>query len=51
MVCSIDLEKNLEDRPVSKQLLNSMLRYMNSPDFRPNTEVDPELITMLLDND
>ncbi|MEN8227771.1 MAG: sugar-binding domain-containing protein [Bacteroidota bacterium] len=44
MVCSIELQKKLEERPVSGQLLRSMLLYMNSPDFNPKTEVDLELI-------
>jgi hypothetical protein len=39
IVCSIDLKSKMEDRPVSKQLLISLLNYMNSPLFNPQTEV------------
>ena len=38
MVCSIDLKDKIEERPVTKQLLYSMLKYMNSDAFNP-TEV------------
>jgi len=48
MVCSIDMINKLEDRPVSAQLLNSILRYMNSPDFNPETAIDPELIREII---
>jgi hypothetical protein len=41
MVCSIDLTKDLDSRPVSKQLLLSTLEYMNSPEFQPWTEIEP----------
>ena len=47
MVCSIDLSHDLESRPVSKQLLLSTLEYMNSPEFHPETELDPTLIREL----
>jgi hypothetical protein len=47
MVCSIDLGSDLGMRPASCQLLNSMLNYMNSSDFDPETEVDPEIILRL----
>jgi len=47
MVCSIDLMTDLGSRPVSKQLLLSTLKYMNSPEFRPSTEIDVEEIREL----
>lgn len=40
MVCSIDLTSNIEQRPVAKQMLNSILIYMNSEDFDPTLEID-----------
>ncbi len=43
MVCSIDLLKDMDKRPVSSQLLHSILSYMNSTAFNPKTEVFPEL--------
>jgi hypothetical protein len=40
MVCSIDLKNNMDERPASKQLLISLLNYMNSQSFNPGTELD-----------
>jgi len=35
VVCTIDLQKNLESRPAARQLLHSLLNYMNSDSFQP----------------
>ena len=40
MVCSIDLKNISAERAVSKQLLLSVLNYMNSDAFDPDVEVD-----------
>ena len=40
MVCSIDLKDRIDERPVSKQLLLSLLNYMNSESFNPEIEVE-----------
>jgi Glycosyl hydrolases family 2, sugar binding domain/Glycosyl hydrolases family 2 len=40
LVCSIDLKDISEERLVSKQLLLSILNYMNSESFNPQIEVD-----------
>ena len=40
MVCSIDLKDKMDERPVSNQLLISLLNYMNSHSFNPHIEVD-----------
>jgi hypothetical protein len=40
LVCSIDLKDISDNRPVSKQLLFSVLNYMNSEAFHPQVEVD-----------
>jgi hypothetical protein len=50
IVCSIDLRNNLEERPVSKQLLISLLNYMNSPSFNPKVEVGINNIRELTGN-
>jgi hypothetical protein len=39
MVCSIDLVKDLDQRPVARQLRHSLLRYMSGPHFAPTTSV------------
>jgi len=47
LVCSIDL-KNIEDeRVVSKQLLLSVLKYMNSESFKPLVEIEISMIRRL----
>jgi hypothetical protein len=43
VVCSIDMKDKIEDRPVTKQLLISMLKYMNSDSFSPQTEISIDL--------
>ena len=35
MLATFDLQSDLENRPVAKQMLISLLRYMNSTDFDP----------------
>jgi len=40
MVCSIDLKDKIDERPVSKQLMLSLLKYMNSQLFNPQIEVE-----------
>ena len=47
-VCSIDLMKDLETRPVARQLRYSLLKYMQSNAFAPKTELDAELLKKLL---
>lgn len=49
MVCSIDLVKDMDQRPVSRQLLHSMLQYMNSNGFQPATEVAPEQVAQIIE--
>lgn len=48
-VCSIDLKDIPVDRPVSQQLLKSILNYMNSSEFNPQTEVPIAEIRRLMD--
>jgi hypothetical protein len=50
LVCSIDLKNISEDRVVSRQLLSSVLAYMNSPDFNPGVIISPEKIIGLSGN-
>ncbi len=47
IVCSIDMKDLKEDRPASKQLLRSMLAYMNSDSFNPATLIDLNLVRSL----
>jgi hypothetical protein len=48
MVCSIDLKNISVERLVSKQLLISVLNYMNSDSFNPQIEVDMSKIRGLM---
>ena len=47
-VCSIDLNTKLAERPVSQQLLHSILQYMNSDAFNPGVMLEPDQITDIL---
>ncbi len=47
MVCSIDLMNISDDRIVSRQLLHSILQYMNSKSFNPTSEIDVGLVQKL----
>ena len=40
LVCSINMKDSLDQRPVTKQLLSSILKYMNSDEFNPEIQVD-----------
>jgi len=48
LVCSIDLETNLDERPATRQLRASLLSYMSSDAFDPATNLSPEEIRGLL---
>ena len=48
MVCSIDMKNKIEDRPVTKQLLISMLKYMNSDSFNPQIQVGANDIASII---
>ncbi len=49
MVCSIDLTTDLDNRPVAKQLYNSIISYMQSKGFKPNSKVDMTVIKELFE--
>jgi hypothetical protein len=40
LVCSMDLENDLESRPVARQLKYSILKYMQSKQFDPSGELE-----------
>ena len=48
MVCSIDMQDKIDERPVTRQLLISMLKYMNSGSFNPQTQVGIKDIISLI---
>jgi hypothetical protein len=48
LVCSIDLESNLAQRPAARQLKFSLLNYMNSSQFKPENELAIDSINQLV---
>ena len=46
LVCAIDLLGH-QDKPEARQLLHSLLRYMDSQDFAPDAGIDTELLEKL----
>jgi len=48
LVCSIDLETDLEHRPVARQMRQSLLAYMNSEKFAPQLTVDAKTIQKMV---
>lgn len=44
MVSSMNLDKNLQQRPVARQLYISILKYMKSSKFRPEFSVEPSVV-------
>lgn len=49
MVCSIDIDKNIENRPVAKQLYKSIISYMQSDKFYPIETIQPKIIQELFE--
>ena len=47
MVCSMDLTSDLEKRPAARQFRYSVLRYMESKDFKPAKELSSDVIANL----
>ncbi len=48
LVCSLDLATDLSNRPVARQLRQSLLQYVNSDAFRPKDELPAEALTKIL---
>ena len=47
-VLSVDLQRDMHKRPATRQLLTSILSYMNSNAFRPEHEIMPDDIDRML---
>jgi hypothetical protein len=47
MICSIDLEHDLDKRPATRQFRYSLLKYMTSAAFDPHARLTPEMIRNL----
>jgi hypothetical protein len=44
---SVDIHTDLENRPVARQLRNSLINYMNSSDYNPATSISPDELILL----
>ncbi|TWO34538.1 hypothetical protein E1J38_001400 [Seonamhaeicola sediminis] len=51
VICSIDIENDLDKRPVTTLLRNNILKYISSDDFNPSTEVSAEMVKEIFIND
>lgn len=49
IVCSADLQNNLDERPVARQLMYSITKYMLSDKFNPRYKVDISIIKELFE--
>jgi len=47
LICAVDL-LGQQDKPAARQLLHSLLRYLDSPAFAPEAEWDADLLKRLL---
>jgi len=47
LICGIDLKNNLSERPVARQMLHSLLKYMDGNAFAPKRSIDAELVQFL----
>ena len=50
LMTTFDLTRQLDRRPVARQLRQSILNYMQSTDFQPSIELAPEVITHLFEH-
>ena len=48
LVCSIDLNGDLESNPVARQFRSSLFQYLASDRFKPKIEVGPEVLRQLV---
>jgi hypothetical protein len=48
LVCSLDLDSNLSERPVARQLRYSLMKYVNSAAFDPKSQLPASVLAKLL---
>jgi len=49
MISSIDFETDIQERVATRQLYKSLLDYMNSPEFNPESELSEEIVLSIYD--
>lgn len=47
LICSIDLQSQMESNPVARQMLRSLLNYASSPGFQPRFELEADQVATL----
>jgi hypothetical protein len=47
LICAFDL-LNIQDKPDARQLYYSMLKYVDSDEFSPKTELDKDILHKFL---
>jgi len=45
LICSIDIENDLDQRPATRQFRRSLLAYLESSDFDPTTQLDAATVS------
>ncbi len=51
LICSIDIESNLENRPATRQFRQSLINYLKSSDFNPQWQIKPEAIAEVFEKE
>ena len=51
LICSADVSKDLDKRPVARQFRYSLTRYMQSKAFNPSTKVDIQIVKNLFEHE
>jgi hypothetical protein len=51
LVCSIDLDQDLERRPAARHLRRCLIHYLQSPEFNPHVTLTPESVQACLFGD
>lgn len=49
IICSMDIENDLNNRPVARQFRHSLFNYIQSTDFNPQTSIAPSVVSALFD--
>jgi hypothetical protein len=51
LMTTMDISRNLDKRPVARQMRKAILEYMNGSDFNPQLSIDNQLITNLFEKE
>ncbi|RED47817.1 sugar-binding domain-containing protein [Seonamhaeicola aphaedonensis] len=51
LICSIDIESDLENRPATRQFRKSLLNYLTTSAFNPQWEIQPEAIAEVFEKE